>query len=210
MKTIALSGYAKSGKDTVANILVEEFGYKKFAFATKLKECVVALNPIIPYHVSNNLEVSRLPIMMANMTKQNYKLSEWLNDGFTLEEMKEFPEVRRLLQRMGTEVGRKIFGPDFWVDQLLNSDEFINCSKRVITDCRFPEEFNAVGFYMDGQVWRIERPGIGPLNNHISETAIDDFVFDVRVVNSGTIDELKMIVREIIKQEEMEENDTPN
>ena len=40
---IGLSGYAQSGKDTVANILVQHYGYKRVAFADKIRECLFAL-----------------------------------------------------------------------------------------------------------------------------------------------------------------------
>ena len=34
---IGLSGYAQSGKDEVAKVLVEDYGYKRVAFADKIK-----------------------------------------------------------------------------------------------------------------------------------------------------------------------------
>ena len=40
MKIVALGGYAESGKDSFGDFLVENYGYKKFAFAESLKiEC---------------------------------------------------------------------------------------------------------------------------------------------------------------------------
>ena len=46
---IGISGYARSGKDSVANILVQDFGFERRAFADKLREALYALNPIIAY-----------------------------------------------------------------------------------------------------------------------------------------------------------------
>jgi dephospho-CoA kinase len=34
---IGLTGYAQSGKDTVANILVENYGYQRVAFADPIR-----------------------------------------------------------------------------------------------------------------------------------------------------------------------------
>jgi len=35
---IGLSGYASAGKDSVAQILVEKFGYKRMAFADAIRD----------------------------------------------------------------------------------------------------------------------------------------------------------------------------
>ena len=44
---IGLTGYARSGKDTVAKILVDNYGYKRIAFADKIRELLVEINPIL-------------------------------------------------------------------------------------------------------------------------------------------------------------------
>jgi hypothetical protein len=44
---IGLSGYAQSGKDTVAKILVDHYGFRRVAFADKIKEMVLETNPIV-------------------------------------------------------------------------------------------------------------------------------------------------------------------
>jgi 50S ribosomal subunit-associated GTPase HflX len=51
---IGLSGYAQVGKDTVANILVQHHGYKRVAFADKIRECLFALDPIIAVRLSTH------------------------------------------------------------------------------------------------------------------------------------------------------------
>jgi len=43
---LLLSGYARSGKDSVANLLEEEYGYRRFAFADALKDMVAATTGI--------------------------------------------------------------------------------------------------------------------------------------------------------------------
>ena len=44
---IGLSGYARSGKDTVANLLVLNYSIKRLAFADAIKDAVLLLNPIL-------------------------------------------------------------------------------------------------------------------------------------------------------------------
>jgi dephospho-CoA kinase len=48
MTVIGLTGYAQTGKDTVGEILVRDHGFKRVAFADAVRECVYALNPLIP------------------------------------------------------------------------------------------------------------------------------------------------------------------
>jgi hypothetical protein len=167
-KYIGLSGYARSGKDTVAGILIDE-GWKRFAFADKLKLAVLRLDPII------------------ENVNGRYTVSTAIKD-FGPEKTKElFPEYRRLLQVMGTEVGRDMFGDNFWVDQALR--EVQDDDLAVFTDCRFPNEAQAIKD-RGGVVWRVERPGFGPINGHASETSLDDWDFDGIIQNNGTLDDL--------------------
>jgi hypothetical protein len=88
---------------------------------------------------------------------------------------------------MGTEVGRDMFGDNFWVDQALR--EVQDDDLAVFTDCRFPNEAQAIKD-RGGVVWRVERPGFGPVNGHASETSLDDWDFDGIIQNNGTLDDL--------------------
>jgi hypothetical protein len=162
---IGLAGYARAGKDTVAQILVEERGFRRIAFADALRDMLAALDPYIG----------------------TTRLSDRLNwHGW--EATKADPEVRRLLQRLGTEAGRDVLGPDVWVDAAVRKMDLESEENYVVSDVRFPNELQAIRSY--GQVWRIERPGCEPVNGHVSETALDGARFDRVISNNGSIDDL--------------------
>lgn len=173
MTIIGLSGYARCGKDSVANILVE-LGWHRMSFADRLKLAVKELDPIIDGITDYSLS------MYWDDTKSTTENWDYLKDNF--------PEVRRMLQRMGTEVGRKLFGDNFWVQQAFAAIPE-GTHRVVFTDCRFPNEAASVRA-RGGELWRVNRPGFGPVNGHASETSLDDYTFDVIIDNDGTLDDL--------------------
>jgi dephospho-CoA kinase len=58
---IGLSGYSRSGKDEVAKILVEDYGFTRIAFADKIRELLYEMNPIVDthYHLKSLVDESR-------------------------------------------------------------------------------------------------------------------------------------------------------
>lgn len=177
---IGLSGYAQSGKDTVAQHLIDNYGFTRIAFADPIREALLALDPTVP-------DYPALP---------GIKLS-WLVEKSGWESVKqESQEVRKLLQRMGTEVGREMFGQNFWVDQAMSKANGID--NVVITDVRFPNEYDAIK-QNGGQVWRVNKLNHQPANSHQSETILDDFNFDWSIPNYGTIEDLYAIIDGIMK-----------
>lgn len=162
---IGLSGYARSGKDTVAELLVLNYGFKRLAFADGIREALLALNPIL-----------------FDGTRLNELVGMY---GWEIAKGKD--EVRRLLQVMGTEVGRKLINEDVWVWLLFNK---INTDERiVIPDVRFPNEARMIE-QQGGEVWRINRHNHTAVNDHVSEHAMDNHMFKRVVYNDGTLDDL--------------------
>ena len=51
---IGLSGYARSGKDTIAEILCLNYGFKRVSFALPIRDGIYTLNPL----VENNIRVN--------------------------------------------------------------------------------------------------------------------------------------------------------
>lgn len=171
---IGLSGYAQVGKDTVANYLVEKYGYRRVAFADPIREALYKLDPKI-----------RIDEMVGASLSNAVDNLGW-------EEVKKLSsDARELLQRMGTEVGRNIFGQDFWVQQAFKGVD--SEDKVVFADTRFHNEAGHIKSY-HGQVWRINKLDHGPVNSHYSETALDQYDFDWSIPNYGSKEDLYLII----------------
>lgn len=188
---IALSGYGGCGKDTVADILVEEFGFYKYAWADTLRMAASALNPIV--EVDEYGAALRYNDVVAAVGYNEAKFA--------------YPEVREILQRLGTEVGRELIGDNVWVNATLSriERERLPGENIVIADTRFLNEANVLtnGSFHFGRgenlVVRVERPGVAPAGAHISETALDDYKFDRTIINDGSLDDLRTTVIDLFK-----------
>ena len=170
---IGVSGYAQSGKDEIAKVALE-YGFERAAFADTLREALMALNPLIG-------------------------VSAYLNDFVTMlgweEAKRKSPEIRRLLQRMGTEAGREIFGKNIWVNKTLGN---LDPAKHyIITDVRYQNEAEAIRD-LGGQMWRVVRPGTGPVNKHKSEVDLDKYKFDFTIKNDGDLENLEHLVKKLM------------
>ena len=175
---IGLTGKAQAGKDTVGNILVDEHGFTRVAFADALKEVLYDIDPFLP--------------------GQNVRLSDyltWLDDDYVAawDLAKKLPEVRGLLQRTGQAV--RVFDEDYWVKAVLNFLDTARPERVVITDVRMPNEYRAI-IDRSGLVFRVLRDGSG-VNNHITETALDSYAMP-EIVNDGSIEDLKHRVAAVV------------
>ncbi len=166
---IGLAGWAKSGKDTIADYLVREHGYRRVSFADPMREALLRLDPLIPM-MTGHMRLSSAVRLMG-----------W-------EDLKrESPEVRELLQRFGTEVGRQMFDQDFWVKLALSS--ILPGEKIVFSDVRYKNEAESIR-KLGGVIFKVVRDGVAPANNHSSEHDLADYEFDAVVHNNGTIEDL--------------------
>jgi len=172
---IGVSGYAQAGKDTFADILVAHYGFKKISFADKLRECLAALNPVVDVEG----KYSRPPHLM----RYNEAIAHY---GYPVAKSL-FPEIRVLLQRFGTEVGRDLLGNDVWVEAFLESINYDLNQNIVIPDVRFKNEAEMITYYR-GHVVRVVRPDVFRINDHPSED--QDFKVDTIIHNDGNIDDL--------------------
>lgn len=167
---IGLTGFAGSGKDTVADILVAEYGFVKLAFADPLREMLLILNPSVGTPKS---------------------LTELINENGWRWAKQRFPEVRRLMQILGTDIVRDRIDQNFWVNHL--SKRLDGVDKAVISDVRFPDEAALIK-QRGGHLWRVERSGLQKMN-HVSEN-IDLIEVDLVINNDTTFGELSKKISE--------------
>lgn len=186
MEIIGLSGYARSGKDEVAKIFVKN-GYTRVAFADKLREVLYTLNPIVLARVET-------PMGTLGYGQGVWHVQEVIErygwDGY--KESPFGPEIRRLLQRLGTEAGRETLWDSIWIDAAFAG--YGDDAKIVVTDVRFENEADAIK-QRGGSVLRVSRPGVDAFNDHPSETSLDTYDFDGFIQNDGTLEKLEQTVR---------------
>lgn len=215
---LGISAKIGCGKDTFFEILQEKTlnGYENKKFAGKLK-VIASILTNIPVENFENQDFKKtfLPDDWSYLPKD-----EILTDGIGL--MMKKMTVREFLQKLGTEAMRDNLHTNVWVNALFSdyksifykeSDDF---AKRVsfedmiikrnnfeyhpswcITDMRFPNEYDAIKS-KNGIVIRINRPGV-PVNDHPSETALDNFKFDYIINNDGTLEDFKIKVEDCLK-----------
>lgn len=175
-KLIGLIGRAGVGKDTVRQMLVDEYGFDGIAFADPIRAMLGALLDMVHQH-------------HGHMTQR---------------ELKEQPiptldvSYRELAQKLGTEWGRNLVDPALWVRVLaarVAAMRSMGAHHIVVSDVRAANE--ALWIVQNGgELWHIVRPSADPVREHSSEADVD-FVALLRtrsIDNSGTLDALWLAV----------------
>lgn len=193
---ISLSGKIGSGKDTVAEIIKQITPYHNWEtkkFAGKLKVIAEILTGIPKIHFEDQ------------EFKKRDMGPEW---GMT---------YRELLQKLGTDALRNGLHENVWVNSLfadyqantvtVGTSEFDITEKDelpnwIITDCRFPNELNAIK-ERNGITIKVVRDN-AVVSDHPSETALDTYTnWNYVIDNNGSIEDLKAKVSEILDKENL-------
>lgn len=164
---IGIAGPARSGKDTVAEYLVKEFGYERFGMADPLKDGLL----IMLRHVGvtwEHLWGERKEEVIPALGKS----------------------VRQMLQSLGTEWGRQLVHPDLWIK--ITEARVKDWSGRVISDVRFENEAAMVRRH--GVLMHIERPDCAQVAAHKSEDGVKREPGDLVITNDGTVEDLQISV----------------
>ena len=176
MKVIAISGHAQNGKDSTA-------GFMKEILEARGKKVLIA-------HYGD---------LVKYVCKTFF---DW--DG------KKDETGRTLLQVVGTDRIRNNGFPDYWVSFITDILTFFHdeWDYVLIPDCRFPNEIEYLkGRGLDVTHIRITRntPGwVSPLTEeqqkHISETALDDYSYDLQVHNNFDLEHLKKMAESVVNR----------
>lgn len=163
---IALTGLSGSGKSTAADRLVFVHNYTLVKFADPLKDMLRA------FYARYDMD----PVEIERRIEGDMKNK---GDGFL-----NGNSPRQAMQTLGTEWGRNIMGPDFWLNPWRSKVSRLVAQgfPVVVDDCRFENEAAAVsdlGGYVVGIVGRGGIPG-----NHASERMMPH---GIRLHNYGTM-----------------------
>lgn len=212
---IGVCGFIGSGKDTVADYLVNFHGFKRDSFASTLKDAVADI-----FGWDREL--------LEGRTKESREWREELDTWWT-ERLGRDVTPRWVLQYWGTEVCRVGFHDDIWIasleNKLRNSRDNV-----VISDCRFPNEIVSIKNSGGKVIWvqrgdlpewyscalldnksngrhsqpNKEKKQIGMRYQypdvHASEYAWIGTEFDAEVDNNGSVEDLYRQIKNLVQQ----------
>lgn len=168
---IGLTGRARSGKDTVADFIVAAQGGYKYSFADPIRHMLRPLGVDMwdPYWQSRKEEI--IPALGVS--------------------------PRRMMQTLGTDWGREIINPDLWL-LLAQQTLHRNGPGMVVADVRFENEADWVRRH-GGRIIHVIRPDAKEVEAHVSESGIEVAPTDTQLFNTGTLEELQIAVRELLR-----------
>lgn len=173
--------------------------YKRLAFADPLKKMLaILLN--VPVSKFNNrhfkedcvVNIPTLNSTLSDFTESNDKLSDSKFNRMVKSLDPELTQsnltIRQLMQYFGTEICRKFFGKDVWINCTLK-----HCNvPTIISDCRFWNECLAIKEH-GGIVIYVNRPSLIASSHQSEVECIDMYnndAFDYVINNNGTLKDL--------------------
>ncbi len=192
-KTFAFTGLKRSGKDTCADYLVENYGFQKYALASPMKE------------------IAKIIFGWEDKDMQGDKKEYvWDKYGFS---------PREFLQLFGTELMqhkmcelspkfKEAVGRNIWVSRFIDlyykETHKEKPQNLVISDLRFPHEqayINKCITKSPAVYIRVERDTDVPPDTHSSEASVAVIDTNYTVTNNGSIDSLYMQLDRIMLAE---------
>lgn len=194
---IAVSGKLRHGKDTIGEYLVKKYDFQQIGFSDKLKSiCMTYCNDSRDYH-NKQIAIELFPdhddsiIEEIDQLMWSVQPNGWtkLTQDECYDHKTEFS--RGILQGLGHGMRQLRQYENVWVDHLLKTCQ--GGGRWVITDLRYKNEAFGIEMICGSQIWRVHRDiqcATDEQANHISETDLDDYPFEVVFTNNGTLQQL--------------------
>ncbi len=194
---LGIYGYIGSGKDTIANYLVQKHGFKKFAFADALKDVVSAVYGWNREKLNGDTPESRT-------WRETHDPSRGLSP-------------RQAMQQIGTDLFRNKYDTNIWINAMKYRLENHKNENIIITDCRFENEIQLISD-LGGSIIRVIKniPDWEPLAKkaiqndldsqlqlkhlgvHSSEWLQVGFKNNITVLNFGTLGDLYNLIESFL------------
>lgn len=214
-QVIGITGKARSGKDTVANLLIDNCGFIRYSFAAPIKDSIQEMFGWDERHREGELKETKLPVVftftdISNVIWKYFKedleesgiilydaVCRWL---FIIEQNAQMRfrhqdgtyhailSPRNAYQWFGTEWGRDFIDQNIWLNKAKRFSE--KTDRVVIPDVRFQNEAE---FFQKNQkpLLLIKREGVEIKDSgHSSESGVDGALITHMIQNDGSIEEL--------------------
>lgn len=178
LKLIGLYGPSRAGKDSVAAVLRDDFGFEQRAMAEGIRDILLGLNPLIK---TDDGEVHS----MQGLWHDCYK--DW--DKIKAQSKESVDYMIRLGQTC-----RDVLGETVWLDRVLPLGTSALDISICISDVRQPNEYHEIKS-RGGQVWKVSRPGT---EKRGMDGLLDGLEFDAHIINRGSLGDLRGIVQAVI------------
>lgn len=190
-KAVFLMGNRNAGKTAIANYLADKHHFTARGFADPLYEQLAVLNPRIAVGKS---------ILNPQFAEYN-SLVQAFGVDFA---KRNFVEVRKWLQLLGTECGRDIHGENCWVK--IAEERSRGDYRTAFFDTRFKNEV-AWGRSLDSLFIHVRSDREEPQSGHRSEIQLDYAAeADYTIENNGTLGELYDRVDDVLQQRANQSN----
>lgn len=221
MKVVAVSGWAGSGKDTIANILIAEYGFKRVGFADPLKDTVAEQfgfdRASLDDQNQKNLPLLDLPVELRDgftknlgtfmvrefRTKDGKICKDFVIDAsnsfYGLDDLNQTQKLywtRRALCILEGSTKRTV-DPDYWVKKAIAVAKKSGQQLVVISDLRYKNEVAGVKMSLgvDDTLITVRVNRFETTQSaDPSERDLDDATFDLTLTNRGTLEEYVRMV----------------
>ena len=175
MKLIGITGKARSGKDTIAQMLFAQHAFTRIAFADPLK-----------------LAAQQMFGLSTEQTWGDHKKEEvipyW---GMS---------PRQMFQLLGNEAVKPVFGADIWIKRWSMSYATLKDTDDIIVpDVRFDHEASHIRSLGGVIVEVLRGPGlVGSTGDHVSERGLSTLP-EYTIDNNGTLEDLRVKVMSLVE-----------
>lgn len=186
-RVIAISGWKRSGKDTLASHLVSQYGYEQLSFAASLKDSVAKQYNLARAMLDDQklkeeplLHLPAIPSDAFTEAVHNI-MQDSLRSGYW---------TPRALCILEGSVKRSVYS-NYWVSKVAEKIKENPDKKYVISDLRYKSEADTLRMLIPKEellVARVHRFQEIDTNDP-SERDLDDYSFDVQLANLGSIED---------------------
>ena len=174
---LGFGGWARSGKDTAAEMVIAAHGHRLLSFGTYVNALLLEVNPGV------EVEPGR------------FERARDLFDRLGYEDAKAIEDYRVQLQNLGSAINDR--DPGLWARLVLA--DLPPGAQGVITGVRSLPQLEAIRAVGGLTVW-VDRPGAAPMNAHRNEQAVGPDDFDVVLDNSGDLRDLRITLDRLLAE----------